>query len=410
VTPGDGLPMKILHLHWRNDSYGGGERYLHGICRIQKEMGFTVVTVSDRRFGAAPAFDSGKDRQYFIEPSMGIRSGRREIGHVLEIVGTESPDLVHLHHTGCLISPMILQEIIVRFPTVKTVHDASLLCPHTGKDLLKVCNGKICEFPSGIGCIARGCHPMSPKGLADWMRNTWEKRASRRIDRFIVSSRFMKCEYIRNHFPEEKIEILPLYVERQDPGPPVPCGTGSHEKTLLFVGRLDGTKGVFHFIEALRLLRSEQWEAGIVGEGPAREEIGKRIRDTGLGGRIALHGKVPAERMSEFYRMAYLVSMPSLIPESFGLVGIEAMSFGKPVIAYDSGGIRDWLVDGENGFLVERGNIGALSQRISFLLNNDRVAATMGRKGEERVDVLYSKEAHVERLQGIYLAAIHGRR
>lgn len=401
-SDGRARAMKVMHVHWRDDSYGGGERYLHGIRGSQERMGLTVVTVSDRRYGSDPAAAPGSGRRHLIDASMGVRTGMREMRRVLGIVDAESPDLVHLHHTTPLISPMILRGIVARFPTVKTVHDVSLLCPHAGDAVLKVRDGRICERPCGIGCLARGCEPLRPGGVARLIRNSWERRVSRKIGRIIVSSRFMKRECVRNGLPEGTTEILPMYVEIPEEGPAAAGGDAPAERIPLFVGRLDAAKGVRDFVEALHRIRGETWTAWIVGDGPAREEVEAKIRALGLAGRIALHGKVASARLGDMYRRARLLAMPSLIPESFGLAGVEAMSFGKAVVAYDSGGISDWLVDGETGFLVERGDIRALAARMSALLADDSAAAGMGKRGMERATALYGKERHLKRLHDIY--------
>jgi glycosyltransferase involved in cell wall biosynthesis len=104
-----------------------------------------------------------------------------------------------------------------------------------------------------------------------------------------------------------------------------------------------------------------------------------------------------------------MVVIPSLIPEAFGLVGIEAMTFGKPVVAFDSGGIREWLIDGETGFLVKRGDIRGLGDRISQLLKEESLAREMGKKGKERVEKFYRKDIHLKKLLAIYEEVINKR-
>jgi glycosyltransferase involved in cell wall biosynthesis len=85
------------------------------------------------------------------------------------------------------------------------------------------------------------------------------------------------------------------------------------------------------------------------------------------------------------------------------------MAFGKPVIAFDSGGIRDWLVDGDTGFLVRRGDIKGLAEKILQLLKDNSLASKMGGKGKKRVEECYRKKIHVKRLLEVYDEVINSR-
>jgi glycosyltransferase involved in cell wall biosynthesis len=108
--------------------------------------------------------------------------------------------------------------------------------------------------------------------------------------------------------------------------------------------------------------------------------------------------------MLDFYCRARMVVMPSMIPESFGLVGIEAMACGRPVIAFDSGGISDWLMDGETGLLVERGNIEKLADSIELMFVDDGLVGSMGERARQCVDQLYRPGTHLARLDQLYRA------
>ncbi len=77
------------------------------------------------------------------------------------------------------------------------------------------------------------------------------------------------------------------------------------------------------------------------------------------------------EEMSIYYRKASVLPIPSWWAEAFGIVGIEAMSNSRPVVAFRTGGIPDWLGDQETGYLVERGDIKGLADKISLLLDQE---------------------------------------
>jgi len=106
--------------------------------------------------------------------------------------------------------------------------------------------------------------------------------------------------------------------------------------------------------------------------------------------------------MEQFYLQGSLFTISSVWPEPFGMVGPEAMRFGLPVVGFDAGGIREWLIDGENGFLVPWKDISRYAARIEQLLQDKRLAQQLGECGRERVTAVYSASAQVSRLENIF--------
>ena len=90
----------------------------------------------------------------------------------------------------------------------------------------------------------------------------------------------------------------------------------------------------------------------------------------GLEEKIIFHGWLPRNEINIFLKQCYLVIFPSTYPESFGIVGIEAMMNSKPVVAFNTGGVATWLSNLKNGFLVPLGNISEMRQAISRLLED----------------------------------------
>jgi glycosyltransferase involved in cell wall biosynthesis len=90
------------------------------------------------------------------------------------------------------------------------------------------------------------------------------------------------------------------------------------------------------------------------------------------------------------------------------MVGIEAMSYGKPVVAFNVGGIPEWLEHRVTGFLVKPYDVKAMAENIDFLLENPTIAQKMGEMGRKQVELLFSKENHINRLLEIYRQVING--
>lgn len=232
----------------------------------------------------------------------------------------------------------------------------------------------------------------------------WRGLVTKKADRVIVPSRYLWEEALRNGFPAEKVQVVPLFTGKN----PAKEYFEPENNVILFVGRTDPSKGIAKLLAALSIIREKNWKAYIIGgKGEGLSGYEKTAENLKIKENTIFLNNLHYADLDEYYKKASIVVLPSMCPESFGLVGIEAMSFGKPVIAFDVGGPREWLVDGETGFLVTRGNVRDLAEKISWLLDNKSLAREMGEKGKERVENHYRKEAHLKRLIAVYKEAIN---
>lgn len=399
--------MKILQVHWRYDAFGGGEVYLEQLATLLESAGHSVCVMTGASRCDRERFEPGRD-YVLVSESGGIRSGVRELSKVMLQLEQVAPDVVHFHHTGGLLSPSIVQAIHRRFPTIKTVHDVSVICP-LGDEMIKQCGGSLCEHPFNSGCVYRGCYRITDKGFRPFLTTLWERRVTRGLDRLLVSTGYMRRELLRNHFAAQRITVLPMFTTMNQDRSVEPTAPG--KARLLFVGRLDRAKGGHELIDALAMIDTHaRWQVDVLGEGPALSALKQRVAGTVLAERVQFHGRVEANAVPGFFERARVVVMPSMIPESFGLVGIEAMACGRPVVGFDSGGIGDWLANGQTGFLVERGNVRELARRIEQLLADDRLVAAMGECAMRRVEQLYRPAAHLSKLVAEYLAVCAARK
>jgi len=113
--------MKILHINIFFKEYGGAERYLLDLCAAQKKSGHEVAVISSNQ---GDNNKTGKKGEYLVEPSFGLRTGKRVSPVVEEIVRVEDPDVIHLHGTLLFISPYIVKRLMRLKPIVQTFHDA----------------------------------------------------------------------------------------------------------------------------------------------------------------------------------------------------------------------------------------------------------------------------------------------
>lgn len=159
-------------------------------------------------------------------------------------------------------------------------------------------------------------------------------------------------------------------------------------KNILFVGVEWERKGGPVLLEAFRLLRRAHPEARltIVGCSPQISEPG-----------VHIEGRVPLAEVPRYYRSASVFCLPTL-NEPFGLVFLEAASFGLPVVATRIGAIPEIVMDGKSGYLVEPQNVAELAARLGDLLRDPRRAEQFGTYGHEWVSRRYSWEETGNRL------------
>src|SRR5207302_2676007 len=151
---------------------------------------------------------------------------------------------------------------------------------------------------------------------------------------------------------------------------------------LIYAGQLIRGKGVDVLLESLAKLRL-RFECIILGEGSHQSHCQNLCRRLGLEDRVTFKGYVPSDQMPAYYSDASVAVVSSVWPEPFGAVGLEAMRYGLPVVAFDAGGIREWLLNGQNGFLVPRMDRVQFANRLEELLLNKTLARQMGARGRQ---------------------------
>ena len=165
-------------------------------------------------------------------------------------------------------------------------------------------------------------------------------------------------------------------------------GFAPEDFVVLFCGRLEPDKGIHKLLEAMENIHDPRIKLLIVGspffgrtqQSPFLRKLEQQAES--LGDRVRFTGYVPNDSMPEYYRLADLVCVPTLVEEAAGLVAVEAMGCGRPVLATRSGGMPEYL-DGSQAVLVDRdGNVaGQLSFAIRMLYEHPDLRAQMSTAG-----------------------------
>lgn len=338
-----------------------------------------------------------------IIPGLGAKptsAGTRS--RLAELLDRTGPDLVHVQQ---LPDGELIQLIAARSPVVFNVHN-HVICTSGWKYFRQP--GDECGRAHGPGCLAnlaaRGCaHSIDPRSLPGKYRRTSAMvRGLREANAVVAHSQFVIEELRGNGV--DRTAVVPLFVEP----PTVAPAESPADGPVLFAGRVTPAKGIEVFLRAVARAGAR---AEVCGDGWGEPHARRLASTLGIAARVSFRGWLPREDLSEAYQRSRLVVVPSLWPEPFGLVGIEAMAHGRPVIGTATGGIPEWLADGETGLLVPPGDAAALAAAIEALLEDPRRAAVLGARGAERVAADFTQQRYLEAIGEAYRSAIrHWRR
>ena len=335
-----------------------------------------------------------------------------------------APDVCFSHNMDIL---DIDRALAARWPVVKFMHGYFGTCIG-GQKRHGFPVAQPCDRTFGIACLAlygpRHCGELKPGTFVRQYR--WAREQHGLLSRYrtmVVASEHMKQEFVRNGVPPSQIHVNPLFPthKHQFAGKHEFVGSGfsrtkarlkadstSEESCVAFVGRMTVLKGGDLLVDAvaqasttlgrpIRLL--------LIGDGPQRavweqRALSRRVPYTSTGW---LNGD---ERWAAL-RQATLLALPSSWPEPFGLVGLEAAALGIPAVAFDVGGVREWLRPGVNGYLAS-GNppraTGLAAALVEALGNEDELSAM----GSRAVGVAreMSVDRHLDRLESIFAARL----
>jgi glycosyltransferase involved in cell wall biosynthesis len=208
---------------------------------------------------------------------------------------------------------------------------------------------------------------------------------------------------LRNGFAAERIEIHAPVPRTAD----VTLESSFSDRNLVvYAGQIIRGKGVDVLLESLARV-GVNFECLIAGEGSHRRYCEGLSRELGLSKRVTFTGYLPPEELQKCYSEASVAVMSSLWPEPFGASGLEAMRYGLPVVAFDTGGIKEWLMHGHNGFLVPRLNRREFAARIEELLRDKLRARQMGIRGRQFAREKFNFVQYIAGLETMFATLIN---
>ncbi|MFH1722357.1 MAG: glycosyltransferase family 4 protein, partial [Candidatus Altiarchaeota archaeon] len=312
-----------------------------------------------------------------------------------KIITQFRPDLCHLHnlHGGPSLSS-ISASSKSNVPSLLHIHDYWLLC--AGCQLFQ--KGKACELH---------CQTCS----SNWwgIRRSLIKKTIQKVERVVVASQYVKDRFVESGlFQNELIEILPYFVDSKrfshdlaTPDSFYPrYKLPSDKLIILSMSALTKAKGLDGLVSAFSRVGEENAVLVLAGDGPERDALNLQAKKSGIEKQVIFTGPIPPEDISHIYCAADIVCLPSIWPEPFGLVALEAMASEKPLIASDIGGIPE--VVGESQRLVPAADEVSLADALSEFLTSKKLRKKIGVKARKRAKESFSPKNHLLKLTEIY--------
>lgn len=377
---------------WRRN--GGVASYLRRLAAAMAARGDAVqVLHNDRHADAEPGVED-----HYVAGSTIYGGGRAaEAGaarHALDAIGRFRPAVVHVQSCNNFTLEAGLRAA---YPATKTLHVYDF-CPSNTK--FHHALDRHCEHPTSALCLPRLGYKRctTSRRPSVWLHMQRRAGDANRNNagyvKIIVASEYVRRDALASGYPPGQVEVVPYFV--------TPAAHADAEPGLIVTaGRLVREKGFDLFIDALALL-PRPWRAVLAGDGMERGALEARARERGIADWLEFAGWQDEAGMAALYRRASLVIMPSRWPEPSGIVGLEAMAHGRPVVAFAVGGIPEWLQHGVTGLLAPPHDAAAMAASMADVLDDPAKAAAMGEAGRARARAAFSEAGHLARLDALY--------
>jgi glycosyltransferase involved in cell wall biosynthesis len=405
--------VKILSINKFYFQKGGAERYMFALEDLLEKNGHHVVPFAMKH----PQNVRAESDRFFVSrvelerPGFGWNAAKaagrlfysfEAERKLTDLIRAYKPDLAHLHNIYHQLSPAVLVALKkAKIPIVQTLHDYAYLSPSYGL----FDHGAVCErvkprryFAAVMHRCVKNSFFASALDAAAYRFHAWRGLDERMTDRLIAPSEFVKNKFAEWGRGENKIKIVPHFIDANFYEPNLDPGS-----EVVYAGRLSEEKGVGVLLTAAERVPEVRFK--IIGAGPLEKRLKDYAKTAGLknvefAGALKHRDALAAMAASRF------VVVPSLSYETFGLTAIEAAALGKPVIASAIGALPENVLHDATGILVPPGDAGALATAVRDLNRNEPLIRRLGYLGRERSVNFYGPEDHYRKLMEIYRSVL----
>jgi len=385
--------MKVLVAHTHYIQPGGEDQVFAAECGLLERNGHEVI-----RF-----VRHNKVLEDQSTPSLILHTiwNKQTMQALANAIDQHRPDIVHFHNTFPAMSPAVLRVPGAKgCGVVQTLHNYRTICPKA----LLLRNGEACEACVGRRfawpAIVHGCYRdskaatsvVSAMTAVHWFNTTW----TRSVDRYIILSETARKRIEAGGFPANKLRIKPNFLVA-DPGEGQ--GEGGY---AIFVGRLSEEKGILDLLKAWRET-SQALPLRIIGDGP----LGDAVREAAaVDQRISWLGHMDSGQVMDQIGQASFLTVPSILPEPFGLSTIESLARGTPVLASTAGAAAEIIAHQQTGFLYDPRSPGEFARQLAACSSNPEHLRSMRPAARQAFLASYTAEHNYPRLLAIYKEAV----
>lgn len=387
--------MKVLLLHCTLQIKGGADAHVHLLEKLLPDYGV----------GTALIAISGESPEQIKLESLdnklnGVFNGvDASADRIMEYCREQGITNIHVHsvtHTG------IIKLLSVHYKTIRTLHNAALTCVSGEKYF--VSENEPCNCKFGAGCLVRAyskkCASTRRPGLLlkRFRKVANEKKWSEEMYASIISpSAYIRDLCINEGIAVSKIDRIPYpYVGVTQESK---INATSNTVNLLFSGRITHVKGVTYLPEivfpVLRKFPNAVFH--IAGEGPLKAELEQKVTND-IKQQVIFHGWLQQQQVQHLYQQSDVFIIPSIYPDNFPIVCLEALHYGKPVLVNDVGGLAEMVSQGVNGFIFKKGDIAGMRAELTRLTGDAVLRKKMGDEGRKIFEEHYTADQVIPRI------------
>ncbi|HEC92857.1 MAG TPA: glycosyltransferase family 4 protein [Candidatus Atribacteria bacterium] len=301
-----------------------------------------------------------------------------------KVISEFNPDIIHIHHPFVLSSPAIMYGKKLGIPKILTLHTqyeqyAYYITPIPEKLTQEAIKRIIFNLAYKIDCIT------TPSGSMKELIKSYGIK-----NRIEVIPNAIELDSFRQKDELKCLEIKKRYNLKEN------------DKIILYVGRIAQEKSIDKIIEALAIIKkkgSNNVKLLIVGEGPALDELRQLVRSLQIEEEVIFTGVVSNKEIRHYYKIAYLFAIAST-SETFGIVIIEALASGIPVLAVRAPGAVDILTDGLDGLLVDD-DVEKFANALDKIIREPELRERLS-QGALKTSERYSIDIVSERMLNLY--------
>lgn len=381
--------MRVLQLHTRYREPGGEDAVVRAEADLLRLAGHEVVAHHVQN--PAGLFET-------ITPVVRAAWNADAARTVRRLARRVRPDVAHVHNTWFALSPAVFPALqAASVPVVLTLHNYRLLCVNG----LLFRDGRPCMDCVGTHPwhgVRHRCYRSSVSASAavagcitvHRARGTWQ----RDVDAFVALTEASRQVFLSGGLPAERVRVKPNFVT--DPGPR--SQMPSKSQTVLYVGRLAPGKGVDVLLRAWAEGAPRGLELLVLGDGVLRNQLAS-IAAPG----VRFLGRLPPPEVRRVMLGARALVFPSVWHEPFGLVLIEALACGLPILASDLGGPREIL--GGAALFAPSDDAPALAKALAGLTDDD-LLDELSTTARERYEAGYTAPGNLALLESIYQSVV----